>query len=87
MADQPTKKPDGTDGTEKLKATPIQSDVSFAVVKDRSSLANKGLEINVFVRVYVGPKGSRRFAGELRMKDHEYALLAKGSYQIEPVVL
>ena len=64
------------------------SEVSFAVLKDREAYTSKkGFERQVHVRIYAGPKGSRRFAGELRLQPNEFAALVAGSASIEAVIL
>lgn len=60
----------------------------FAALKDRESFTNRtGFEKTYFVRLYAGEKGSRRFAGELRLTKSEYDALANGTATIEAVTL
>lgn len=60
--------------------------MTFAALIDRETYTGKGgLEKAVYVRIYAGEAGSRRFVGELKLREAEVRGLAGA--RIETVAL
>lgn len=66
--------------TTTTKAAPL----GVVAVKDRTAYRQSLL---VYVRLYVGVKGFRRFAGEICLKDHEWDALVADGIAVEAVSL